>query len=68
MGAVDKLGRNELPGFLDEVRLGALRDAGRLPGERLEKLLQALDQADKMAAVNVSAVHIATMLLAETAQ
>ena len=68
VGAVDKLGRNELPGFLDEVRLGALRDAGRLPGERLEKLLQALDQADKMAAVNVSAVHIATMLLAETAQ
>ncbi len=67
LGAVEKLSRVELPDFLDAARREALASLGKRGGmtrERLSEFTKALDEADKMAAVNVSAGHIAGMLLA----
>lgn len=64
---VEKLGRTELPDFLDAARreaLGSLGARGGMTRERLAQFTKALDEADKMAAVNVSSGHIAGLLLA----
>lgn len=66
MPEIEKLSRTELPDFLDAARREALRGLGKRGGmtpERLAKFAEVLDEADKMAAVNVSAGHIAGLML-----
>ena len=66
LAPVDKLSRELLPEFTAGLRRQALDTfaAGRLPETALENLAAALDRADRMTAVNVSAAHISALLLA----
>ncbi len=67
----EKLSRTELPDYLDAARRAAANSLGRPGGmtaQRLEIFSHILDRADKMAAVNVSAGHIAGLLLAGLCQ
>ena len=63
---VEKLGREELPEFTAELRRLALARyaGGDLSADAVEGMAELLDKCDKMSAVNVSAAHIAGLLLA----
>ena len=64
---IGKLSRLELPEYIDAARRLAVSGFGRPGGmtpERLAQFTGALDEADRMTAVNVSAGHISGLLLA----
>lgn len=63
LGPVEKLGREKLPELLGELRALAVRDRGLGAGE-LARIADTLDEAERIAAVNVSAGHISGLLLA----
>ena len=67
---LEKAGRTELPEITGALRRLAVRDTanGRLTGEKLERLTETLDRAEKLMSVNVSAGHIAGLLLAALIQ
>lgn len=64
---MEKLSRAELPQALGDIRAAALAAVGRPGGPdpgRISQLDEAVTMAEKMAAVNVSAVHITGLLTA----
>ena len=67
---LEKAGRTELPEITGALRRLAVRDAanGRLTGEKLERLTETLDRAEKLMGVNVNAGHVAGLLLAALIQ
>lgn len=66
LAPVDKLTREAVPAFTAALRRLSLDAfaAGDLSDADLENICAALDRADKMTAVNVSAAHISALLLA----
>lgn len=67
LAPVDKLNRETVPAFTESLRRLAMEAfaAGKLTEDTVERLSETLDKADKMTAVNVSAAHIASWMLAK---